>query len=417
MKKLKLTDLIEVELLQRVSDEFSNYTGMACLITDAEGNPITEESGFTDFCTKFTRKSKLGCARCIQSDKDGALAAFELGKPAVYHCHTGLIDYSAPILVDNEIIGCVMGGQVRDSETDEVKIRAVAQELGIEFTEYYEAFLRTKCSSKKELQRSAAFLGILASVLSEMAYHNYIAIDKYRTLERAARSQSHFLMDLSTDLHKNMSEWIATLEEVIEHRNVESVMDVIDKMLFKGTATYSIIGDIVDYMKFSDGNVELYETTYRIRDLIQAVVEIEGEGAKAKGVTLSYRVAEDVPELLFGDAGRLSQMLTKLISNELAVLDGGSVTLGVAAKKVSYAYWLCITLQDAGDGMKKEDINWLREYFTRGSVSMKNREESGEFELSSVDLFVRQMHGKISVDSEEGKGTVFTVELPQLKVT
>ena len=55
---------------------------------------------------------------------------------------------------------------------------------------------------------------MIANIISEMAYQNYIAIDKYRTLERAARSQSHFLMDLSSDLHENMSEWISALENV-----------------------------------------------------------------------------------------------------------------------------------------------------------------------------------------------------------
>lgn len=417
MNKLKLTDLIEVELLQKVQDEFSKYTGMASLITDAEGNPITKGSGFTDFCMNFTRQSKLGCARCMQSDKDGALIAYQTGKPAVYHCHAGLIDFTSPIMVGDELIGCVLGGQTRDAETDEEKIRQVAEELDIEFDGYYEAFLHTKCISKKELKKSAAFLGIIANVLSEMAYHNYLAIDKYRTLERAARSQSHFLMDLSTDLHKNMSDWIATLEEVIQDQNVESVMDVIDRMLFKGTATYSIIGDIVDYMKFSDGNVELYETPYNIREVMQAVTEIEQDEAAAKKIALTYEVEENVPEVLFGDAGRISQMITKLISNALEAPGNTKISIHVAAKKASYSHRIRITVRDTGEGMKKEEIDWLREYFARGSISMQSREENGEFELSIVDLFVRQMQGTIKVDSEAGKGTVFTIELPQLKVS
>lgn len=422
MAGLLLTDLIDIELLQKIQDEFSQYTGMAALTTDADGKPLTKGSAFTDFCMNYTRQSELGYKRCVESDKNAALMALESGEPVVYVCHAGLADFASPIMLGDKILGCFLGGQVRVSSViDEEALKETAKELGIEYKSYYQAMQNTNTIGKKELKKSAKFLGIVANVLSEMAYQNYMAIDKYRNLERAARSQSHFLMDLSSDLHENMSEWISALQDVVKNGSVESVMDVIDTMLTNGTHTYSIIGDIVDYMKFSDGNVALYETAYSIYDVVQAVVELEEEEAEQKNIRLSYSVEEDVPRQLLGDGGRIGQMLTKLLSNAFALKEScgieTEIQILVSAKKDSYAHILEIKVCDKGKVISKEVVEILREYFSGGILRLRDWDESSDFSLSIVDLFVRQMHGKITVSSEKEKGTTFVIELPQLEVT
>lgn len=422
MAELLLTDLIDIDLLQKIQDEFSKYTGMSALTTDADGKPITKGSAFSDFCMKYTRQSELGYQRCIESDKNAAVRALESGEPVVYVCHAGLADFASPIMMGDKLLGCFLGGQVRiSSKIDEEALKETAKELGIEYESYYEAMQDTNVISKKELQKSAKFLGIMANVLSEMAYQSYISIDKYRSLERAARSQSHFLMDLSSDLHENMSGWISALQEVVKNGSVESVMDVIDTMLTNGTSTYSIIGDIVDYMKFSDGNVALYETAYSVRDVVRAVVELEEDEARAKNAKVFYEIAEDVPKYLLGDGGRIGQVLAKLISNDLMFTKDTSketeIRVRVSGRRDSYAYVLEIRLCDKGKVLPKRAVDVFQEYFSRGIMHMTEREDNGDYSLSIVDLFVRQMQGKITVDSNETDGTVFLVELPQLEVT
>ena len=116
MSDLKLTDLIDVTTLQKIQDGFSDYTGMAALITDATGTPVTIGSGFTDFCQKLTRQSMLGRKRCEECDKLGALQTLKDGKPAVYDCHAGLVDFAAPIMLGDRMIGSFIGGQVLPEE-------------------------------------------------------------------------------------------------------------------------------------------------------------------------------------------------------------------------------------------------------------------------------------------------------------
>jgi len=208
---------------------------------------------------------------------------------------------------------------------------------------------------------------------------------------------------------------------VVKNGSVDSVMNVIDTMLTNGANTYSIIGDIVDYMKFSDGNVALYETAYSIYDVVQAVVELEEEEARQKGILLSYEISDTVPRLLFGDGGRIGQLLTKLITNAIAVKENADtpseLRILVSTRKDSYAQILKIAVQNLGEVLKPEELDSIHEYFSRGILRLKDRDDVNEFALSIVDLFVRQMQGRITADSNEAEGTTFVIELPQLEVT
>ena len=131
MSSIKLTDLISVQVLQEIQDGFAEVTGMAALTTDADGNPVTKGSNFTDFCMKYTRRSRVGCERCEKCDRDGGKQTHRTGRAAAYSCHGGLMDFAAPIMVDGEFIGSFIGGQVLTEKPDEAKFRKIAKELGI----------------------------------------------------------------------------------------------------------------------------------------------------------------------------------------------------------------------------------------------------------------------------------------------
>ena len=89
---MNIRDFIDLEELQAIQDAWASATGLAAIFTDAEGEYITGESNFTDFCIKLTRGSKEGMRRCVDTDQNGlAKACLEKG---CYKCHAGLIDLS-----------------------------------------------------------------------------------------------------------------------------------------------------------------------------------------------------------------------------------------------------------------------------------------------------------------------------------
>ncbi|MDZ5724790.1 PocR ligand-binding domain-containing protein [Acetobacterium sp. K1/6] len=114
---LKITDIIDVEVLQRIQDSFSDATGLAAVTVDYKGNPITEYSNFSEYCT-CVRKESSNRDCCFQSDAHGGIESARSGKPSIYICHGGLVDLAVPIMVKGNYLGAIMAGQVKIDEEE-----------------------------------------------------------------------------------------------------------------------------------------------------------------------------------------------------------------------------------------------------------------------------------------------------------
>lgn len=172
---IKLTDLIDVRTLQEIQDGFAATTGMAALTTDADGNPVTRGSNFTDFCMNLTRKSVKGRERCEKCDRDGGSRTMQTGRAVTYGCHGGLVDFAAPIMLNGEMIGSFIGGQVLTEPFNEANIRKIARELGIDPDKYVEAARKVPVLPKEKVTAAANFLHTIANTLSKSAYASYIS--------------------------------------------------------------------------------------------------------------------------------------------------------------------------------------------------------------------------------------------------
>lgn len=191
-KEPSLTDFIPVETLQKIQDAFSSMTGMAALTTDKYGVAVTKGSNFTDFCTEYTRKSDIGRQRCEQCDKNGAELAFREGRSCVYECHAGLMDYAAPIMVNGEIIGCFIGGQVLPEKPNPEKYLRIAEEIQVDAEAYLKALDTVYILDREKIDNAANFLYVTANILSDIAYNRYTA-DRSNGLLREKNMQLDFL--------------------------------------------------------------------------------------------------------------------------------------------------------------------------------------------------------------------------------
>jgi ligand-binding sensor protein/archaellum component FlaC len=178
LENLSLTDVIDRGTLQALQDAFSAATGMAALSTNYDGTPVTEGSGFTDFCMNLTRKSRIGCERCEKCDHQGGVTANKTGCPSVYYCHAGLVDFAAPVIVNGKHIGSLIGGQVLTEEPDEKKIRQIAQDINVDPDQYVAALKRVKIVPKKQVEAAASLLFQMANVLSDQGYRRALSDEK-----------------------------------------------------------------------------------------------------------------------------------------------------------------------------------------------------------------------------------------------
>ncbi|WP_206460703.1 PocR ligand-binding domain-containing protein [Anaerovorax sp. IOR16] len=104
-------DIIDTEELQNIQDNFAESVGMAFITVDYKGKPVTKQSGFTEFCARG-RKNPNFKDLCYQCDAHGGLHAAITGKPHIYICHAGLIDFAVPLIYEDNYYGAIMGGQI-----------------------------------------------------------------------------------------------------------------------------------------------------------------------------------------------------------------------------------------------------------------------------------------------------------------
>lgn len=213
-ENLTLLDVIDKRTLQSLQDAFSAATGMAALATDDTGS-VTEGSGFTDFCMNLTRKSKVGCDRCVKCDLQGGAEASRTGRPAVYYCHGGLMDFAAPIIVNGKHIGSLIGGQVLPEPPDEAKFRRIAKEINVDPDAYIAALRKIQIVPKKQIEAAANLLYQMANALSNVGYRRALEAEEAEEIAmNAQRAGEHVDM-----LEKKISGVSDTISQLAENFN------------------------------------------------------------------------------------------------------------------------------------------------------------------------------------------------------
>jgi len=219
LSSIKLTDVIDLDFLQRFQDDFAKGVGLASVTVDIDGNPVTKPSSYTRFCKDYTHSTECGDNRCAESHRKGGEEAARLGKPVVYECHAGLIDFAAPIILDGKQIGTILGGQVLTALPEEEKYRKIAREIGVDEEGYVEAVKEVRKLSKESIESAANVLFIVANSLSKSAFQ-----------QRKLRAIANVLNDGISQISATMEELAASactvnknqtnLNEEIKHVNV-----------------------------------------------------------------------------------------------------------------------------------------------------------------------------------------------------
>ncbi|MBO5237335.1 MAG: PocR ligand-binding domain-containing protein [Lachnospiraceae bacterium] len=171
---MHISDFLELSLLEQIMEDWSKATGMATIAVDNEGNYITKEIGFTDFCMKHTRGSAEGLRRCTKCDNTCT---------GTYFCHAGLMDFSIDIMVGDTYLGKIIGGQVLPGEPDEDKFRSIASELGIDPDLYIDALRKVPVKTEASIRAAAKLLGDMINLIVNFEYRKASSNNLVTTLE------------------------------------------------------------------------------------------------------------------------------------------------------------------------------------------------------------------------------------------
>ncbi len=151
-----LTKLIELDTWKKWQSIVSEVTGLAIVMVDYKGEPVTEHDGICDFCKMIRQDPEMGkyCKKC---DVTGSLESIMTGKPCAYKCHFSIIDVAIPIIKNGIYLGAIMAGQVRaDERSDKYKSLNIADDVDFEakkqsLKKYYD---RIPVLSEKQIDNS-----------------------------------------------------------------------------------------------------------------------------------------------------------------------------------------------------------------------------------------------------------------------
>ncbi len=411
---LNITDLIEVDTLQRIQDAFAEMTGMAALVTDVYGVPVTKSSNFTDFCMKYTRKSPVGRQRCEWCDRFGAEQTLESGCATTYFCHAGLIDFAAPIVVNNKHVGCFIGGQVLTKPMTEKRIRQVAKDLDIEPEGYIAAAKKVHIRDKHVIDKAADFLYKISYVLSDIAYGTYQTNQANIEIEKASKMKSDFLANMSHEIRTPMNAVIGMAEMALREDLPPVARDYIHQIKSSGRELLTIINDILDFSKIESGKMDICPVEYESMSIINDVVNIIMTRLHDKDVELILDLEPTIPKLLYGDNIRIKQILINIANNAVKFTNSGKVTILTSYEQTAEdMIEMRMSVEDTGIGIKKNDLDKLFQSFQQVDSKRNRNIEGTGLGLAISKRLLNLMGGDIRVESEYGVGSTFTFFFPQ----
>jgi signal transduction histidine kinase/AmiR/NasT family two-component response regulator len=226
---------------------------------------------------------------------------------------------------------------------------------------------------------------------------------------QANRLKDEFLANMSHEIRTPMHGIIGMVDCVLADEMPPEQKQSLETVHSCAKSLLSILNDILDFSKVEAGKLEIVPAPFRVADTIEDACSIFSNGAHSKGIELTWEIANDVPEWLECDAGRIRQVLLNLVGNAIKFTHRGEVRISASAETATNSEWvdLHFTVSDTGIGIPEESRASIFEAFRQADGSTSRTYGGTGLGLTISSRLVELMGGKISVQSETGRGSAF----------
>jgi PAS domain S-box-containing protein len=231
--------------------------------------------------------------------------------------------------------------------------------------------------------------------------------------EAASKAKSAFLATMSHEIRTPLNAIIGLSEIQLQKKLPEDTYVDLEKIYNSGSTLLGIINDILDISKIEAGSFELIPEEYDTPSLINDTVQLNMVRIGSKPITFKLNIDDTLPARIFGDELRVKQVLNNILSNAFKYTKAGTVTLQVRWERQGDEALMIFSVSDTGQGIKEEDIGKLFSEYSQLDTKANRKIEGTGLGLSITKQLVEMMNGTISVESEYGWGSTFTIRLCQ----
>jgi signal transduction histidine kinase len=250
-----------------------------------------------------------------------------------------------------------------------------------------------------------------------------ITLDFERKAARAARkaakdaswAKSDFLAKMSDEIRRPMNSIIG-MSDLMRTDNLDKAqMSCLANIQRMSHFLLEIVNDVLDFLEIETEKMKLMPVHYSIGALFENICASTRMAIEKKELKFDHSISDKIPDILFGDEVRVRQIIVNLLSNAEKYTREGGVEIQLTRVKHLKHDCLSISVKDTGIGIEENDINYLFDMFAQFDSDEKHGIHGAGLGLPIVKQLVDMMNGEISVQSECGKGSTFTVYFPLIE--
>ncbi|MBO4889731.1 MAG: response regulator [Lachnospiraceae bacterium] len=250
------------------------------------------------------------------------------------------------------------------------------------------------------------------AILQQVSEIRQVQLERDRANEEGA-AKTKFLASMSHEIRTPINSIMGMNEMILKESRDPDILNYAGIISDSGTILLSLINDVLDFSKIGSDMEEIVAVDYDPVKMFSNLAEILKGQAGKKGLEAKIGMPRNLPRRLHGDDKRITQVIINLLSNAVKYTEEGTVTFSGECFESDGKYILCFYVSDTGIGIRQEDISSVFEAFQRVDLTRNQNIQGTGLGLSIVKSLVDKMNGEINVESVYGKGSTFSVRIPQ----